>query len=184
MLARSRRQDGSVLPHDEGDAGRGNRRIGLARLRIALVAPAIYGLIVSSGVMASAGPGVSLARLAIAVLVTVFVYWVAEQYAAVLAARLAGHASSGRQVRASLREGWPMVEASYAPLLVLLLAWLLGASRTVAVLSALVFTTLLLFTFGWMAGRRGGLSGLRLLGSALVGGGLGLVMIVLKVALH
>ncbi len=173
-----------ALPHGEGDPVRGNRRIGLERLRIALVAPAIYGLIVSSGVMASAGPGLPLLQVAVAVLVTVFVYWVAEQYAAVLAARLAGRASSARQIRASLREGWPMVEASYAPLLVLLLAWLFGASRAVAVLSALAFTTVLLFAFGWMAGRRGGLSGLRLLASALVGGGLGLVMIVLKVALH
>jgi hypothetical protein len=161
-----------------------NRWTGLKRLRIALVAPAIYGLIVSSGVMASAGPGVPLLGVAVAVLVTVLVYWVAEQYAAVLAGRLAGHATSGRQLRASLREGWPMVEASYAPLLVLLLAWLLGASRTVAILCALSFTTLLLFAFGWMAGRRSGLSGMGLLVSALVGGGLGLVMIVLKVALH
>jgi hypothetical protein len=163
---------------------RGNRRTGLERLRIALVAPAIYGLIVSSGVMASAGPGVPLLGVAIAVLVTVLVYWVAEQYAAVLAARLAGRATTARQLGASLREGWPMVEASYAPLLVLLLAWLLGASRTIAVLSALIFTTVLLFGFGWMAGRRSGLSGPGLLASALVGGGLGLVMIVLKVSLH
>lgn len=163
---------------------RGKSRTGLERLKIALVAPAIYGLIVSSGVMASAGPGVPLLGVAVAVLVTVFVYWVAEQYAATLAARLAGRARTGREVRASLREGWPMVEASYAPLLVLLLAWLLGASRTVAILSALIFTTLLLFGFGWMAGRRSGLSGLGLLASALAGGGLGVVMIVLKVSLH
>jgi hypothetical protein len=72
---------------------RDNRRSILERLRIAMVAPAIYGLIVSSGVMASAGPGVPLPRLSIAVLVTVLVYWVAEQYAAVLASQLAGGAA-------------------------------------------------------------------------------------------
>lgn len=163
---------------------RPGRRTGLERLGIRLAAPAIYGLIVSSAVMASAGPSVPLHRLALAVLVTVLVYWVAEQYAAVLAARLHGRVTTGQHVRTSLREGWPMVQASYAPLLVLLTAWLLGASRTVAVLSALAFTTALLFGLGWLAGRRSGGSGPGQLASAMVGGGLGLVMIVLKVALH
>jgi hypothetical protein len=171
-------------PYGKGHAVRARRRIGLDRLRIPLVAPAIYGLVVSSAVMASAGPSVSLFRLAVAVLVTVLVYWVAEQYAAVLAARLRGVATTREHVWASLREGWPMVQASYAPLLVLLVAWLLGASRTAAVLSALIFTTALLFGLGWLAGRRSGLTGLGLLASATVGGGLGLVMIVLKVSLH
>ena len=176
---------GGAADAREGERAVGNeRRTGLDRLRIVPVAPAIYGLIVSSGVMASAGSSVSLLRVAVAVLVTVLVYWIAEQYAAVLAARLDGRATTGRHMRASLREGWPMVEASYAPLLVLLAAWLLGASRTTAILSALIFTTALLFGFGWLAGRRSGLSGLGLLASALVGCGLGLVMIVLKVALH
>jgi hypothetical protein len=165
-------------------AVRVRRGTGLDRLRIPLVAPAIYGLVVSSAVMASAGPGVSLLRLALAVLVTVLVYWVAEQYAAVLAAHLHGRVTTRSHVRAALREGWPMVQASYAPLLVLLAAWLLGASRTAAVLSALIFTTALLFGLGWLAGRRSGLTGLGLLTSAMVGGGLGLVMIVLKVSLH
>jgi hypothetical protein len=149
-----------------------------------LVAPAIYGLIVSSGVMASAGDSVALLRVAAAVVVTLLVYWIAEQYAAILAARLHGRATTGRAVRASLHEGWPMVQASYAPLLVLLVAWLLGASRTAAVLVALAFATALLFGLGWLAGRRSGLSGMGLLASATVGGGLGLIMIVLKVALH
>lgn len=157
---------------------------GLRRLRIPFVAPAIYGLIVSSAVMASAGPTVPLARLAVAVLITVLVYWVAEQYAAVLAARLNGRVTDHDQLRTSLRGGWPMVEASYAPLVVLLSAGLLGASRTAAILAALIFTTALLVVLGWLAGRRSGLTGLGLLVSAAVGGGLGLVMIVLKVALH
>jgi hypothetical protein len=171
-------------PYGKGCAVRARRRTGLDRLGIPLVAPAIYGVVVSSAVMASAGPAVPLLRLAVAVLVTVLVYWIAEQYAAVLAARLHGRVTTSRHVRTSLREGWPMVQASYAPLLVLLAAWLLGASRTAAVLSALIFTTALLFGLGWLAGRRSGLAGLGLLTSAMVGGGLGLIMIVLKVALH
>lgn len=159
-------------------------RTGLYRLRIPAVAPAVYGLIVSSAVMASTGPDVPVLRMAVAVLVTVLVYWIAEQYASVLAARMDGRATTWHQTRASLLRGWPMVEASYAPLLVLLGASLLGASRTAAVLAALIFTAALLFGFGWLAGRRSGLSGLSLLASGLFGGGLGLVMIVLKVALH
>lgn len=156
----------------------------LDRLKIPPVAPAIYGLIVSSSVMASVGPEVPVPKLAVAVVVTVFVYWVAEQYASVLAAQMDGHATTVGQARRFLRKGWPMVEASYAPLLVLLGAWLLGASRTAAVLTALFFTAALLFGFGWLAGRRGGLSGLALLASGLIGAVLGLAMVVLKVALH
>ena len=171
-------------PRGKGGAVRASRRTGLDRLGIPLVAPGIYGLIVSSAVLASAGPDVPLLQLAVAMLVTVLVYWIAEQYAAVLAARLHGRITTGRQLRTSLREGWPMVQASYAPLLVLLAAWLLGASRTAAAFCALAFTTALLIGLGWLAGRRSGLSGLGLLTSAMVGGGLGLVMIVLKVALH
>jgi hypothetical protein len=175
---------GAAVAPAEGDGVPPKRRNVLERFKIALVAPAIYGLVVSSGVMASAGPEVPLIGVALAVLVTVFVYWVAEQYAGILGARLAGRATTPGQVRSSLREGWPMVEASYAPLLVLLIAWLFGASRTVAILIALSFTTALLFGFGWVAGRRSGLSGAGLLASVLVAGALGLVMIVLKVALH
>jgi hypothetical protein len=153
------------------------------RLEFVTEAPAIYGLIVSSAVMAAVGPALPLLQLAITVLVTVLVYWVAEQYAAVLATRLDGREMTARHIRSSLRHGWPMVQASYAPLLVLSAAGLLGASRTVAVLSALIFTSALLFILGWLA-RRSGLSGPGQLLSAVIGGALGLVMIILKVTLH
>jgi hypothetical protein len=156
----------------------------LGFFRIETVTPAIYGLIVSSAVMASASYEESAARVAIAVLVTLLVYWIAEQYAAVLSARLDGRPTTAAHIRASLRKGWPMVQASYAPLVVLLLAGLLGADAKVAVVIALIFTTVLLFGLGWLAGRRSGISGPGLLLSALLGGGLGVVMIVLKFALH
>jgi hypothetical protein len=156
----------------------------LTRLRIPHVAPAIYGLVVSSASMASADPGGPAWKVVVAVLVTVLVYWVAEQYAAVLADRMEGRSTSVRHVAASLRHGWPMVQASYAPLVVLVGARLLGATTQTAVLVALVFTTALLAFFGWLAGRRSGMTGLGLVSAALLSGSLGLVMIALKLTLH
>ena len=52
-----------------------------------------------------------------------------------------------------------MVQASYTPLLVLLGARCSARAGRRAVLAALIFTTALLFGFGWLAGRRSGLSG-------------------------
>src|SRR5918995_3573751 len=89
----------------------------------------IYGTIVASAVLAAGGSHLRTAPLAVAVLVTLLVYWAAEGYAEVLGehAHAAGRLPTWSHVRASLAAIWPMVTASYLPLGSLLVARLLGA---------------------------------------------------------
>jgi hypothetical protein len=83
--------------------------------------------------------------LAIAVVVTLLVYWAAEGYAELLSEQIhGGHLPRRAQVRASLAGIWPMVSASYVPLLALLAARALGATAKNAAMVALVVTVVLL----------------------------------------
>jgi hypothetical protein len=145
------------------------------------LALAIYGLIVSASAMAASAGLDAAFPVAGATFVTVLVYWLAERYAEVVGLRIRGRLHSVRQV---LREGWPLVEASYAPLAVLLASVLLGASVGLAVDLALLVTTCLLVGLGWSAGRASGLTGTRLLLAAGFNGLLGMILVGLKLGLH
>src|SRR5512134_2229600 len=82
-------------------------------------AAAIYGVIVSAGVMAAAHVDTAL-KVVVAVLVTLLIYWGAERYARVIAERIhEGHRLTWPQLRQQLTSGWEMVTASYTPLAVL-----------------------------------------------------------------
>jgi hypothetical protein len=115
----------------------------------------IYGTIVASAVLAAGGGHLRTVPLAVAVVVTLLVYWAAEGYAVLLGE----HAHSGRlptrsHVRALLAVIWPMVTASYVPLLSLLAARVLGADTKTAATVALVVVIGLLPFLGWAGGRR------------------------------
>lgn len=146
-------------------------------------AAGIYGLIVSASVLATVGSQMRTAPLAIAVFVTLVVYWLSEQYA-----DLGARASEGRMptlgsARAALRAKWPIVSASYVPLVALLLARLLGATASDAALVALIVIVVLLMIYGWRAGRAARMSRWGQTGMVLLAGGLGVLMILLKVSL-
>jgi hypothetical protein len=144
----------------------------------------IYGVIVSSAVMAASHATTAIA-LVLAVLVTLLVYWSAERYARLMAQRIhEGHRPRRDQVREQVTTGWEMVTASALPLAVLILVRLVGGSLTAAVIAALVCSTVLLFLAGWEIGRYGHLSRLARLASAVIAATFGGVMIVLKVLLH
>ena len=148
------------------------------------IADSIYGVIVSTAVMASAHAG-SVPRLAIAVLVTLLVYWAAEQYAHMMARRLVlGPHVRWRDLRGGLTEGWGLVTASFVPLLVLVGSHLVGATYFTAVLVALISGTGLLVFAGWRAGKAAGLDPLPRILSAAAAGAFGVVMIGLKTLLH
>ncbi len=117
----------------------------------------------------------------IAVVVTLLVYWAAEEHAELLGE----HTEDGRlpgwpRVRASLTATWPMVAASYIPLLALVLARLAGASASAAANVGLAVALLLLVYHAWAAGRAANLRNKSLLAATLIAAGLGLVMILLK----
>jgi hypothetical protein len=148
------------------------------------VAAGIYGLVISSSVMVAGVGYYTAPKLAVTVLFTVFVYWLAERYAELLSESVHGRRLSLAQVGHQAREGWPLVQASYAPLAVFIVLSFFDVGVGPAVLAALLVTTALLVALGAFAGYRGGLGRLGVACSALVAGALGVVMIVFKYLLH
>jgi hypothetical protein len=146
-------------------------------------AAGIYGTIVTASVLATAGATLRTVPLAVAVFVTLLVYWVAEEYAEIGEHASKGHLPTWARTRAALAAKWPMVSASYIPLITLLVARAAHAKTTTAALIALCVTVALLIVYGWKAGQAAGLSGLAQFGMTVAAGALGLLMILLKVLL-
>jgi hypothetical protein len=144
-------------------------------------AAGIYGAIVTAAILAAVGGRLPTVALVVSVVVTLLVYWVAEEYAEILGEQAEGGTlPTWAYIRGALAATWPMVSASYAPLLALLLARLAGASALAAANVGLVAATVLLVVHGWSAGRSSQLRGWQLLLATAVAAGLGLVMILLK----
>jgi hypothetical protein len=144
----------------------------------------IYGIIVSSAVMASVH-GQSVAQLAIATLATLLIYWTAERFAHVMAQRIVHGPHLGwPELRRELGQGWELVTASFFPLAVLVGSRLLGATVSGAVLAALLCGTALLAAAGWRVGQEADLRLPSRLLSAAIGAAFGAAMILLKTLLH
>jgi hypothetical protein len=163
--------DGSTAPHS-------STAVAVYRQR---QANAIYGTIVTASVLATAGYKLSALPLAVSVLVTVAVYWVADVYAELIAGQLThGRLPGWHDIRATLVANSSMVTASFSPLLLLVLAWLFGASSSTAATTALVGAVVVLIFYAWSAGRAAELRGFRLLTVTSTAALIGLLMIVLK----
>ena len=144
-------------------------------------AAGIYGAIVTAAILDTAGGHLSTAALVISVVVTLLVYWLAEEYAEVLGEQVQGSRLPSRaSIGAALAATWPMVTASYAPLLALVLAKLAGASDLTAANVGLVAAIVLLTVHGHLAGRAAQLRGWPLFLATSIAAALGLVMIALK----
>lgn len=144
---------------------------------------AIHGTVVGAAAMAAASLHGTLGQVVVTVIVTIVVYWAAERYAAVLSAAVQGP-QRRRQVLLALRRGWPMVEAAYTPLVVLVVVNLVTRDLRTGVLAALVVATLLLGGLGHLAARRSGTSRAAAIGWGAVSAGLGVIVILLKLSLH
>lgn len=144
-------------------------------------AAGIYGAIITAAILDTAGGHVSTAALVISVVVTLLVYWIAEEYAEVLGEQAAGgHLPDRASIRRALVSTWPMITASYLPLLAVVLADLAGATQLAAANVGLVVAVVLLTVHGWLAGRAAQLKGRKLLFATSVAAALGVVMILLK----
>ena len=96
-------------------------------------ASGIYGAIITAAILATAGNELHTGGLVVAVLVTLVVYWLAEEYAELLGEQAeGGRVPTWDYIRGSLTATWPMVTASFAPLVALVLARLAGATSPVA----------------------------------------------------
>jgi hypothetical protein len=132
-------------------------------------------------VLASAGYDLAAGQLAVAVLITLAVYWLADVYSELLG----GHFERGRlpswpEVHAAMLIAWPMVGASFIPLVVLGLARLGGLSSRSAATFALASAIVMLVIYAWTAGHAAQLRGLRLAFVTSSAALLGILMIVLK----
>jgi len=142
-------------------------------------AAGIYGAIITAAILDTAGGKLPTDVLVVGVVATLVVYWLAEQYAEVLGGQIAaGALPTWDHIRGQLAETWPMVNASFLPLVAL--ARVAGASALTAANVGLIVVVVLLTVYAWAAGRSSGLHGRQLLVATLVAIGLGLAMIGLK----
>jgi len=169
---------------DGSDAGSGSpepRYGSVSTSRGRRRAAGIYGTIVTAAVIAAGGNQLDSAQLAVTVVVTLIVYWLAEQYAELLGV----HTHDDRLpslslIRSSLAETWPMVTSSFLPVASIGVAVLLGASSSDAAQAALIVTVVLLVMHGYSAGRAAGLRGKRQAMVTVLAGLLGVAMVILK----
>ena len=117
-------------------------------------AAGIYGAIITAAIIDTAGNHLPTTALVVTVVVTLLVYWLAEEYAELLGEQAeGGRLPSRASIRGALATTWPMVSASFAPLLALLLARLAGASALTAANVGLAAAIVLLTIHGWSAYR-------------------------------
>ena len=164
-----------------GIAADGTRPKTPARAQGRRRAAGIYGAIITAAILDTASGRMPTYSLVIAVVVTLLVYWLAEEYSELLGEQVEdGHLPTWARIRETLAATWPMVSASFAPLLAVVLATLAGASALTAANVGLVVAMVLLTIHGWLAGRAAQLQGWKLLVATSLAAGLGLVMILLK----
>jgi hypothetical protein len=143
-------------------------------------AAGIYGAVVTAAIFA-ASAGLTTAALVVVTVVTLVVYWLAEEYAELLGEQIeAGRLPSMHRIASGLTDTWPMVTASFLPLIAAVIARLAGASSLAAANIGLAVVVLLLGVHSHAAGRAAHLTGWRLAGATATGMGLGLAMVALK----
>ncbi|MGN6245391.1 MAG: hypothetical protein ACTHQ3_17195 [Motilibacteraceae bacterium] len=145
----------------------------------------LTGTVVCAAVIAyAAGHVRSTLELSVAILGTVLVYWLAHLHARTLGESIAHGHHPLLALRLAVAETWPIAGASVLPLAVLLLAELAGAGLRTAAWLALIATVVALTGYSYLAGVRSGLSPWGRVASAAAGAAIGIVVALLKVALH
>ena len=170
----------SIAAGDEG------QRQPTARDRGRRRAAGIYGSIITAAIIAAAS-GLPTAALAVSVLVSLVVYWLAEGYAELLGeqatdGKLPTWARDPRRARRNLADGQRLLPAAGRA------ATCPGGRRVTARRRQLGARRgdRMLTVHGWLAGRSARLSGWQLLAATSVAALLGIAMILLKnlVLLH
>jgi hypothetical protein len=162
-------------PDDDGD------RLGLYRGAEGL----ITGTVVCAAAIAyGAGHLDTTGTLCLAILGTVTVYWLAHLHAETLGSALTHSHHPLLALRHALVATWPIAGVSVLPVGILLVAELFGADLGTAAWVALIATIALLTVYSYLAGARGGLDPRGRFVSAGAGACLGILVALLKVALH
>lgn len=145
----------------------------------------ITGTVVCAAVIAYGAAQVeSVAHLTAAILGTVGVYWLAHLHAVTIGSALTHRHHPLAAFRHALAETWSIAGASVLPVVVLVGTSLLGADLVTAAWTALIASIALLTVYSYWAGMRGGLDTWGRIASAAAGAALGILVALLKVALH
>jgi hypothetical protein len=151
------------------------------------VAEAIYGLILATSVIAVSREydSSNAGRIAITVLVTGVVFWLAHVYARVLAGSITRQRLLGRsEVREALRHDWPLVEVTLPLVVILALGAIDVVPDKAAILAATLVALVELAAAGWYVARASGAGPRGTVVSAVVAVTLGSAVILLKALVH
>ncbi|MFG2006272.1 hypothetical protein ACGFNU_44705 [Spirillospora sp. NPDC048911] len=149
-------------------------------------AGAVYGSLLAASVVVGSAPRkhpTPAGVLALLLLATGLVFWLAHVYASLAGDRERGVPLSRAEVRAIGRKEWPLAQAAFPPALAALSCALLGLPDAAAAWTALAVA--LVSQVGWtvIAGTKADAGLLLIVVSAAVNLVLGLVVVALKVLL-
>jgi hypothetical protein len=149
-------------------------------------ASAIYGTLVTAGVLVARGAGDrDVVELCLTVGGTLLVFWLGHAYTDLLGGAVAtGQRTGPAALIHALRVEWPIVESGVLPVAATLLARGAGASANSAVLAGLLIAVVEICLWAVLAGRRLQLTPLARVSYVIVSGLLGLAIIALKALLH
>ena len=146
----------------------------------------LYGAIVAGSVLAvSSAHAENSARVGVATAVVTAIYWLAHVYVEAIGGGFRDHENPmPRRVVESMRDSIELLAGAIPPIVVFLLAKVLGADVQTAALVALWFTVALLVVAGFGAAYLAGVRGWPLLLESLIAGSFGVLVILLKFLLH
>jgi hypothetical protein len=148
-------------------------------------AAAVYGSIVAAALIeAFRGEHAQAETTALAVISTMAVFWLAHVWSAIVGERIhrRGERLGLHRVGEIARAEWPLVEASFAPVAVLILGWIGVLGDNTAEELALIVCIVQLLAWGLIVGLRAYDHWVGALLSAFGNGLLGLMVVSLEVA--
>ncbi len=143
---------------------------------------AVYGSVLAASVIVSAGDARSPVSLAVLVVVSGFVFWIAHVYAATVASVHGGwHVAA---IRTGMQHEWPVAAAAIPPAIAALVCgWIPAVSVADGAWAALVVAIAEQQMWGWAAVRRADLRGTVLAMTVALNLFMGFVIVALKLAL-
>jgi hypothetical protein len=159
----------------------------MARFSVRHLTSSIYGTVLTIALITAYSADDELDPLLIAagVVVTTAVFWLAHAQAELLARRyFAGRALGRDEVEEQLREGWPMVEASFPCALALAAGGIGVLDEDASIYVALGIGVLELAGWGIAIGQREQLGLVRVVALTSLNVALGLAVVVLKLVIH
>jgi hypothetical protein len=148
---------------------------------------AIYGTVLATSLVAafSENDEYSSGEIALYVFTTGLVFWLAHVHASLFGKRYAaGRALSRREILGEFRSEWPLEQAVFPPVVVMLLGAIGVFSKGTAITVAIVVGVAALVAWGIEIGRRERLGPLRIVAVTLANALFGVAIVGLKLAIH